>query len=160
MSDPTNPPKGRFIFRLRPKKFYLGDPQQGIAPVTPRDLEPVWDEDNNCIVVAKQQEDGTFKFIDSTLTLLEKINTLEQSGIFEKVQAFSYNSKVYHVFYDTVRKTIRLNPELKFPDFYRYYSVRKIGINPNGTYSYLSGFIDSVNGSILSLSIGKYEVYA
>lgn len=146
---PNIPPKGRFAFRLRTKKYYLGDPENGRPPITPKHLEPVWDEDNECVVTAHSLSDGSFVFKDATINILEKIEQLENTGIFSNARAFIQNRKIYRLFFDNVRKTVRIDPELQFPSNCRYYAVRESNSNFSGTFKYVSGNVNE-NGIIQS----------
>lgn len=157
MGGNTKSPKGRFAFRLRPKEYYIGDPANGRPAITPKNYEPVWDKEHKCVVVALVEEDGSFSFADATVDILEKLQNLEDTAVFSNARAFIQNRKVYRFFFDNVRKTVRLDPELRFDSGCRYYRIREATTNTLGIFRYVTGMVDSV-GTVISQFVDMEQV--
>lgn len=118
----------------------------GKPPVTPIDGEVAYDYESDDITVARVAENGNVVLKSTTKDLKQRFAQLEASGVFDNAEAFVLNRKIYRMYYDQNRQTVRLDPELRFEPLYRYYAIRHIEKNSDGNFSYLTG-VKAIDGS-------------
>lgn len=126
---------GRPILIPTPLSLFLND------TLVPTAGELVVDDvDNNGLGIMVPQQNGSLAFISLSEQLKALIDQFDQTGVFENAAAFAQNRKVYRFFFDNARKTVRIDPDLRFSSSYRYYAIRKATKNINGTYDYVTGW--------------------
>ncbi len=150
MSDPVIP-NGRVASTIYPITFFNPPAGSTAAPVKPYPFEQAFDPAANIVYVAVYNPDGTYNWQSQTLTLMNQMQQLLQSGIIANANAFVQNRKIYRLFFDPTRKTIRLDPTLFFdPNVARYYKVRQSQIGTDGSFTYVTGVISPTTGDIVS----------
>jgi len=129
---------GRLLLQLLDLKYYT-EGINGEPPLIPIDGEFAYDYETGDVVVFRIDTNGNIKIESATKDLKERFRQLEVSGVFSNAEAFVVNRKIYRMYFDQIRNTIRLDPELRFEPIYRYYAVRKIEKNEQGFYEYVTG---------------------
>lgn len=138
--------RGRLTIGFNPESYY----DQVDAP-TPYNLEGCVDDVTGDLIIFKQESGGSFTKLNPISDLRTIIQNLDTSGVFDNAEAFITNRKIYRMFYDQLRNTVRLDPELRFDTLYRYYAVRQIQPDEFGGFIYLTGVteLDEFNNPVI-----------
>jgi hypothetical protein len=122
----------------------------GTNAVAPFDGEGAIDEFGDLIIFSKQT-DNSFKQLNPINDIRLELASLKAAGIFDNAKAFVENRKIYRLYFDSLRSTVRIDPELTFNSLYRYYAIRQVELTTSGAYTYITGVVDSVSGSVSNL---------
>lgn len=126
--------RGRLTIGFNKKEYY----EQPDSP-TPYDMEGCVDPATGDLIIFKKETDNSFTKLNPTAALRTLIQNLDSSGVFDNAEAFIMNRKIYRMFFDQLRQTVRIDPELRFDSLYRYYAIREIQTDINGGFVYLTG---------------------
>ncbi len=99
----------------------------------------IGDEDGDLYHAHWNKEKHEWEWFSRTKDIWRYLKNLEASGIFEASAAFVNNRKILRFYYDPDNGVVRLNPDLRFDATYRYYAIRNISRQADGSYSYVTG---------------------
>jgi hypothetical protein len=125
---------GRLILTVHELDYFFNS--EGVKP---HHEEVAYDKNTKDLVLMLEDEYGVPHVHNTVKDLRDYINDLEKSGIFTSAAAFVNNRKIYRFYYDINGGVVRLDPELRFDDLYRYYAIRNVKLGPNGEYVYITG---------------------
>ena len=111
---------------------------EGDNAVVPKEREMAYDDETGDIYVFKKV-DGVMRKYSRTAQIQKKLEELEASGVFTSAAAFVSNRKIYRFYYDEDNGVVRIDPDLNFDSLYKYYAIRSINQNENGSYTYITG---------------------
>lgn len=121
---------------------------KGPDAVTPVEGTLAYDEETNDIYQAHYVDDE-WRWFSRTAEIQKFLDNLSASGLFEASAAFVNNRKILRFYYDPDNGVVRLNPDLRFDESYRYYAIRSISKSSDGSYDYITGEASS-DGSIIA----------
>jgi len=119
---------------------------EGDNAATPKEREMAYDDNTGDIYVFKLV-DGVMRKFSRTAELQRKFDELEASGVFTSAAAFVSNRKIYRFYYDEDNGVVRIDPDLRFDSLYRYYAIRSVNQNENGSYTYITGVAGTTSES-------------
>jgi len=117
------------------------DKFEGENAATPKERMLAVDDATGDLYVFRKI-DGVWRKISRTAQIQAQLDRLEASGVFSSAAAFVNNRKIYRFYFDTDNGVVRLDPDLVFDSLYRYYAIRSVAKNDDGSYNYITG----VNG--------------
>lgn len=121
---------------------------KGSDAATPVEGTLAYDEETNDIYQAHYIDDE-WQWFSRTAEIQKFLDNLSASGLFEASAAFVNNRKILRFYYDPDNGVVRLNPDLRFDESYRYYAIRSISKSSDGSYDYITGEASS-DGSIIA----------
>lgn len=144
---------GRAVFCVAPKSDFNFDGNNDPNRFNPYSGEIVTDYDSDetkrgHVYVAFTDQNGIMRPYSKTKELEDRINALDYAGYFKQIESINLNNKIYRMFVDNTRLSVRLDSDLIFPPEYRYYGIRAATRDENGDYIWISGFNEGV-GHIL-----------
>ena len=135
---PSN--RGRVPLQV-PSLDYFTVGVDGNPPIVPEDRELTVDASTGAVGVMVDTPTG-HEFKSLSKDNKEILDGLDYSGVFVNAQAGALGKDLTYFLYDTVTKTIKLNPALRFPESFRYYAIRR-GVE------YITGRVDG-NGNVVT----------
>jgi hypothetical protein len=125
---------GRLILTVHGLDYFFGP-----EAVKPHHEEVAYNEQTKDLVLMLEDEFGVAHVYNTIKDLRDYITDLKNSGIFINAAAFVNNRKIYRFYYDINNGVVRIDPELRFDELYRYYAIRNVYLGPNGEYIYITG---------------------
>ena len=100
-----------------------------------------------------KDSDGNIQKVSKTKQLEDRLDALDQAGLFKNAMAHIQGLQIYRMIADNVRHTIRLDGDLIFPNSYRYYSIRAIEPDlKTGAEIYYTGYnVDGVSPVLIDM---------
>ena len=139
--------KGRLTMTIHPLSYFTG-----VDAVAPKTEELSYHDDTFDLIMFYQDAQGNWFQKSRTKEIQEYLDTLANSGVFTSAAAFVNNRKIYRFYFDTANAVVRLDPELRFDQLYRYYAIRQVSLTSSGAKQYITGVAGSSSEGVTTVS--------
>lgn len=95
----------------------------------------------DCLGIWKKNSENKFVFSSAARKIIEKLNVLNTNKTLNSLIEYNLTKNVYRGYFNLSSKDVILDPDLLFPESYKYYSIKRI--ESNGIATDLVGTLNS-----------------